>query len=53
MIWPDTQKLTRILHAFGNMDPEVGYKQGYPCIATLLLKYISPKQANEVDGIPS
>ena len=48
-ITPDTQKITRILHAFGNMDPEIGYQQGYPNIVTLLLHHISPEPTTEVE----
>ena len=50
-IQPETQKIKRILHAFGNMDPEVGYYQGYPYIVTLLLHYISPGPATELETV--
>ena len=49
-ILPDKNKIKRILRAYGNLDPEVGYKQGFPNIVTLLLHYISPEPSSETDA---
>ena len=49
-ILPDKNKIKRILRAYGNLDPEVGYKQGFPNIVTLLLHYISPEPSSDSDA---
>lgn len=36
----DSTKLTNIIKAYGNQDPELSYSQGYNYIVSLLLLYI-------------
>lgn len=48
-VTPDEVKMKRILRAYGNQDPDVGYHQGFPNIVTLLLHMISPEPSTEFE----
>lgn len=40
----DSQKLTNIIKAYGNQDPELSYCQGYNYIVSLLLLYVQDEE---------
>jgi hypothetical protein len=41
----DQQKLKNIIRAYGQIDPEVGYSQGYNYIIALLLRFIPNEES--------
>lgn len=41
---PDPAKLKNIIKAYGNIDLEVGYNQGYNYIISLLLRFIADEE---------
>jgi len=41
---PDPQKIRKVILAYGNMDMELGYNQGYNFLITLMLHYIDDEE---------
>lgn len=41
---PDAVKIGNIIKAFGNLDSELGYNQGYNFIISLLLRFIDDEE---------
>jgi len=41
---PNSEKVKNIITAYGNLDAELGYNQGYNFIVTLLLRFVPDEE---------